>query len=232
MNNPLTTSPSVPPLDAAYAKRDRKEARRFWGSLIVAILAIAGTTYAIVSTHEVKTEVTQIQHSACAANPAGHECQEIKAESDRKQPVKFACIPFHRVGYACPKPGSKAAKRLASGGGASQPGSTGSQPSGPSSGGHGTGNAPSHTAPPHQEPEHPGVSNPPSTPTPSQPSSPAAPSAPEAHEEPAGTPTTPEATPAAKQPIRETVAGVGETVNGALEGVGHTGCKLLGCQNP
>jgi hypothetical protein len=107
------------------------------------------------------------------------------------------------------------------GGDASQPGSTGHQQPGPSPGGHHAGGTSPH--PGGAKPEGGPKSSPPPSPAPS-PSAPAPRSPEVAAPEPE-----PSAT-ADKQRLRETAGALGETVNGALEGVGDTGCKLLGCK--
>lgn len=105
----------VAELDPAYAKKERWQARRFWGSLILAGIAITAATYAAVETqhnHDEITEVkTRVEHSACQENAAGSECQQVKRESARAANIATTCIPFFKAGYPCPKPGSTAAQR-------------------------------------------------------------------------------------------------------------------------
>lgn len=114
MNNPLAHS-NVPPADPVYARRERRETRRFWGALTIAIVAIAGAAWAVVGTeqnHKEITEVkTRVEHSACQVDAAGQECQRTKQESSQAASVYTTCIAFKKVGYICPKPGSQAAKR-------------------------------------------------------------------------------------------------------------------------
>jgi hypothetical protein len=56
-------------------------------------------------------QITRIQHSACQSEPAGRECQTAKLESSRAANLHTTCVPFHKAGYPCPKPGSQVATR-------------------------------------------------------------------------------------------------------------------------
>lgn len=109
----MTPKQKAAAIDPAYFKAERRQTRRFWGSLLMAIVSIIGATYAAVETHQNSTEITQIQHSACQVEPAGHECQQAKRESSRAASIATTCIPFFKAGYPCPKPGSTAAERQA-----------------------------------------------------------------------------------------------------------------------
>ena len=144
----MTPKQKAAAIDPAYFKAERRQTRRFWGSLLMAIVSIIGATYAAVETHQNSTEITQIQHSACQVEPAGHECQQAKRESSRAASIATTCIPFFKAGYPCPKPGSTAAERQArrkgqAGSGAAQELNSGSGGGGaPTSGGSGEAPAP------------------------------------------------------------------------------------------
>lgn len=107
----------VAELDPAYAKKERWQARRFWGSLILAGIAITAATYAAVETQHNSDEITEVktrvEHSACQENAAGSECQQVKRESARAANIATTCIPFWKAGYPCPRPGSTSAERQA-----------------------------------------------------------------------------------------------------------------------
>jgi hypothetical protein len=107
----MTPKQEAAAIDPDYFKAERKQTRRFWGSLVIAIVAIVAATYAAVGTRQNSTEITQIQHSACQVEPAGRECQQAKRESSQAASIATTCIPFFKAGYPCPKPGSTAAER-------------------------------------------------------------------------------------------------------------------------
>lgn len=132
-----------------WVKRERRRELRFWGSLVVAIVAIAGATYAVVVNKEQDTQITRIEpkvtrleQTPCAKDATSRACQKLRAEVEKAAGIQVTCIPFRRAGYLCPRPGSELAKQQASGGGdAQQTGSTGHQQPSPSPGGGG-GNGP------------------------------------------------------------------------------------------
>lgn len=98
-------------LDPGYAKKERRSEIRFWGALAAGIIALAIGTWAAVVNGEQSHEITQIQHSACQVDAAGKECQQTKAEASRAASIATTCISFWKVGYPCPKPGSKAVSK-------------------------------------------------------------------------------------------------------------------------
>jgi hypothetical protein len=211
--------------------------------LLVAVVAgtCFVTVYLFYASIQQGKEITQVQHSACQADPAGQECQTAKAESSEAANLHVTCIPFFKAGYPCPKPGSTAAERQAvrqgqAGSGAAQELNSGSDGRGaPASGGSGEAPAPgngsdsSPSAPPKSTgPRH----HPPSAPqegggepAPAPAPEPQAPTASDpAQPSPTGAITAPES---AAQPglIQSTVEGVDEaitpTVCGAAELLRH-----------
>ncbi len=131
-----------------WVKRERRRELRFWGSLVVAIVAIAGATYAVVVNKEQDTQITRIEpkvtkleQTPCAKDATSRACQKLRAEVEQAAGIQVTCIPFRRAGYLCPRPGSELANQQASvGGDAQQPGSIGHQQPSPSpSGGGGSG---------------------------------------------------------------------------------------------
>lgn len=132
-------------LDPDWVKREHRRELRFWGSLIVAIIAIAGATYAVVVNNEQATQITRIEpkvtkleQTPCAKDATSRACQKLRAEVEKAAGVDVTCIPFRLAGYLCPRPGSVLAERQARGGGdALQAGSTGHQHPSPSSKGGG-----------------------------------------------------------------------------------------------
>jgi hypothetical protein len=136
-------------LDPDWVKRERRRELRFWGSLVVAIIAIAGATYAVVVNKEQATQITRIEpkvtkleQTPCAKDATSEACQKLRAEVEKAAGVVVTCIPFRRAGYPCPRPGSDLAEEQAQGGDAQQTGSTGHQQPSPSpsgGGGNGTG---------------------------------------------------------------------------------------------
>lgn len=214
-------------LDPEWVKREHRRELRFWGSLIVAIIAIAGATYAVVVNKEQATQITRIEpkvtkleQTPCAKDATSTACQKLRAEVEKAAGVDVTCIPFRLAGYLCPRPGSVLAEEQARGGGdALQTGSTGHQhPSSSSKGGGGNGKggvgkggsgggsaSPKGGAPPN--PEHPGPN--------------------EGAKPQQGTlPSTVEATGNA---AAEVVEKAGEAVQGTVEGVGDAaGCVVRG----
>lgn len=110
MNDLITRIADV---DPDFAKTLQRNQWRNYAFAVVAILAIAGAVYAIAVNVDQGKEITQVQHSACQADPAGRECQVSKRESSRAANIATTCIPFFKAGYPCPKPGSTAAQRQA-----------------------------------------------------------------------------------------------------------------------
>ena len=196
--------------DADWA---RSESRKQWVLRIVtagALVALGVGVAALVLGLHNSTEITQIQHSACAVNPSSKECQTIKRESDQEQSVADACISFHKVGYVCPKPGSKAAHQEVheqaelqhSKGVTPQTPSTAHQQPSPPSGGHTGGSKGTGDSEPHSPPASTPAQQPAAAPVATTPEAPVAAPA------PADEPTSPEPSPTDQHPIRETVESV------------------------
>jgi hypothetical protein len=108
MNDLMTRIAEV---DPDFARSLRRNQILSYVFAAVALAAIVGTAYAVLVNFDQGNEITQVQHSACQAEPAGHECQKSKAESSRAANIATTCIPFWKAGYPCPKPGSTAAER-------------------------------------------------------------------------------------------------------------------------
>jgi hypothetical protein len=68
-------------------------------------------TFAIVDIGQ-ESRITNIERSACVKDPAGEACQRSKRQSDRQRSLADTCIAFWKAGYPCPKPGSKASRRV------------------------------------------------------------------------------------------------------------------------
>jgi hypothetical protein len=101
----------VAELDPEYVKRERRREIRFWTSLVIAILAIAGATWAVVVNSEQGDQITRI--TACEHDAASAACQKVRREGAKAQSLATVCIYFKQAGYPCPKPGSTAAERQA-----------------------------------------------------------------------------------------------------------------------
>lgn len=251
MNKLLET---ISELDPEYAWREKWRMRTFTATVFIALAAVGLAVYAVAVNVDQSTDITKIERSACAqvaAHPqtvnaqARRECEHIRQSVSEGEELRGPCILYQRAsgrrGGNCPRfyvPRDGRARLVPT---------SPSQSNRPPRGSRGPSDTPSGnpvrhppstpqgTAPHHpggspgghsEPPSGTGVSNPPASPAPSP--SPA----PESHQGP-GAPSTPTAPPAAsKRPIRQTAGALGETVDGALEGVGRTGCKLLGCQNP
>lgn len=202
MNDVLRRLADVDPDSARELHRYQKWSRVIAG---LAILAVLGTAYAIAVNVDQGNNIVEIQHSACAENPASLECQQIKAESDRKQPIVFACIPIRKIAKdqrllaltKCQEAASRAERNSGSkgtvpNGGDAQTPSQGQQPS-PPKGGHEKGTsegtpggtktvpqspeAPSHAESPPTAPDTPAVTKP-EPEAESPPATPAAPKSP------------------------------------------------------
>jgi len=97
----------VATLDPEYVKRERRREIRFWGSLFLAFVAIAGATWAVVVNGRQDTQLTRIEQSACAEDPAGRKCAELRAEIAEAEPLRNPCISHQRVegtkGRNCPR---------------------------------------------------------------------------------------------------------------------------------
>jgi hypothetical protein len=75
-------------------------------------LAVAALGVAIVANVVNARQDTKLERfSACEDDPGGDLCQRIKRESDEARSIKDTCRSFWKVGYPCPRPGSKAAER-------------------------------------------------------------------------------------------------------------------------
>jgi hypothetical protein len=85
---------------------DRLSQKGSRGRLITnAILAVICGVFVYVGvTNYLQGEtITRItEKSPCFQNPADPECQDTKADSDREQSVKDACIQFDNVNFPCP----------------------------------------------------------------------------------------------------------------------------------
>ena len=232
-----------------WVKRERRRELRFWGSLVVAIIAIAGATYAVVVNKEQDTQITRIEpkvtkleQTPCAKDATSRACQKLRAEVEMAAGIQVTCIPFRRAGYLCPRPGSELAERQASvGGDAQQTGSTGHQQPSPSpsgGGGSGTeaGKGGGHGSPsPSSGGGAPGARDTPSA-APSPSGATDSPSPPNASSVPNQSPPTNEAATPEPHPLPETVEAAGgavektgESAQGAVEAVGGTAkCVLKG----
>jgi len=74
-----------------------------------AFAGLGGAIFANVVNGQQDTKLERF--SACEDDPGGKLCQRIKRESDEARSIKDTCRNFWKVGYPCPKPGSKAAAR-------------------------------------------------------------------------------------------------------------------------
>lgn len=75
-------------------------------ALVVVLMALvvvnlAGSTYIGVRAEETHDTVFA---SPCAKNTSSPECQQLRRELDRTQPLQDACIQIVKVGYPCPAP--------------------------------------------------------------------------------------------------------------------------------
>ena len=139
---------------------------------LIAVAALGGAIVANVVNFEQDTKITNVERTACAKAPNSEECQRVKRRSDRARSVADSCIAFRKVGYPCPRPGSRVSLPVASGGDALQPASAGQQPSPATApatehvgGGH-------HHHSQQHAPQSPPASSPSPAPSPSPPSTP------------------------------------------------------------
>lgn len=79
-------------------------------AVVIACAAIAGATVSFVTSQDAVTRVTKIEQTPCGKNPSGGACQKLRAEVEQAAGVGVTCVPFHKAGYVCPKPGSPLAK--------------------------------------------------------------------------------------------------------------------------
>jgi hypothetical protein len=222
----------VAELDPAWVRGERRREFRFWASLAVAMIAIAGATWAVVVNKEQDTQITRIEpkvtkleQTPCAKDPTGPECQTMRAEVERAASLYVTCIPIIKAGYLCPKPGSRAAERQKQVAVAGPPAPFTTQPGSSKSGsvrtaqpGNGGGT------------DGPSQPNAPSVPDQSSGSGGSPQGSPEtsAPESPTGSSAgvLPEVVEAAGGAAGEAVAKTGEAAAGVIEGVTKTGCAL------
>lgn len=223
-------------VDPGWARKEFRRKLILGGVTFGALAAIAVGVIALVIGVHNERELVKVQHSACQSEPAGAECQQAKAESSKAANLYVTCIPFHKAGYACPKPGSRVAERRhghaeepsvgppapsssittgasapAGGGDAIQPPSQGTQQPSPHAGGgqqHGGGQT-GEDGTPHPSNPEPGAEPPPPATVPAASEPPAQPG----H---SGSVTTPELAspeaPPAQAPEHPVAAGVGGVV--------------------
>lgn len=70
----------------------------------VIVVLLAGVAVYTLTQYQPKT--------ACADDPQGRECQNIRADGAKAQSKRVACIAFRQVGYVCPAPKSKVRQEL------------------------------------------------------------------------------------------------------------------------
>lgn len=177
----------------------------------VVVLLCLGATFAIVDIGQ-ESRITNVERSTCAKDPAGEPCQRTKRQSDRNRSIADTCIAFWKVGYACPKPGSKTtsspAPRASEPTGADQPSAL--QPTF-DNGGSGP---PNDGADKEPKPKHAGSNESPAPPDPGTggEASPAAPVPTPGVTAPGGSASTPD--PAEESgPVTSTLGDVGDTVH-------------------
>jgi hypothetical protein len=90
----------VADLDPDYVKHHRRQQWTLGVAVGAAIISLAVAVVVLSSS----------TRSACEENPAGHQCQQTNAASERHQTVRNACIRTLKTGYPCPKPGSRVAR--------------------------------------------------------------------------------------------------------------------------
>jgi hypothetical protein len=112
MNGPLREAAVTDP------KWARKEYRREWLIKAVTVGVLVALAVGVVTILQNRgqdadiTNVTRKVESACAIDAGGRRCQAIKLRADEEQPVGAACVQFKKVGYPCPKPGSRIAREV------------------------------------------------------------------------------------------------------------------------
>lgn len=107
MNDAIREAATV---DPAWA---RAEQRKLWllKAVTLAVLVALGIgTVALVFGIHNETKLTKIEQTPCAKDPNSRACQQLRAEVEEHANVRVNCIPFHRAGYECPKPGSALAE--------------------------------------------------------------------------------------------------------------------------
>lgn len=109
MNDALRAAADV---DPQWAKSEHRKQVILGLAVAGAIIAIIGATFAVVVNVKQGRDITRVEHSACATEPAGALCQRVKRESDEAQSIRDTCRSFWKVGYPCPKPGTEEARRL------------------------------------------------------------------------------------------------------------------------
>ncbi|HEX6457102.1 MAG TPA: hypothetical protein VF009_11365 [Solirubrobacterales bacterium] len=215
--------------DPGFLKAQRRQ--RWWivGLTVLAIAALVGAALAIVGTIKTETRVTKLQprvtrieRSPCTKDPTGAVCQALRAEVEEHADQRVTCIPFHKAGYPCPRPGFHFQ---------TDPASDSNGPSVPdqSQGGDASQQPSNHG---HQQPgPHDGGS--PASPGKESPAADQAAGAKQSPSEASPAPSPSPGTPEGKPPVQaagEAVAKTAEAATGALEetaeAVHDAGCQL------
>lgn len=111
-------------------KRAKRAKRLVSVGAIVLVVAAIGATFAVIVNFMQSGDISRIERSACAKDPASETCRRIARESAEARSIRDTCIAFWKVGYPCPRPNSGASLPVVGGGDASQPAHAG-QPSSP-----------------------------------------------------------------------------------------------------
>lgn len=126
--------------DLAQLDPENQRIVRIVRNLAVALIGsvlFLGAVIAVVTWRGENTRSIVTRVSECERDPKGEECQRIRREAERGETVRQLCHRFWRVGYLCPKPGSRAAHREVVAGSGESP--FGQPPPGSSPGGKAVG---------------------------------------------------------------------------------------------